>query len=175
MDLPDDLGLPKVTQPVFQHDIDNCISDNNIKHIDLLTAEQHKIFETVVNEVGSMSTTASKSRAFFVDGPGGTGKTMLYNTLIAYFRMHHIPFASSAWTGIAATLLTEGRTVHSLFKLPVPIIETSTCNVSPTSVHAQYLRERTVFIVDEASMVPKHALKAIDLMLRDITGLHVLF
>ena len=33
----------------------------------------------------------------------------------------------SAWTGIAATLLSGRRTVHLLFKLPVPILDTSEC------------------------------------------------
>ena len=76
---------------------------------------------------------------------------------------------TSAWTGIAATLLEGGRTVHSLFRLPVPIVETSTCNVPPTSNHAAYLLQFDLFIFDEASMIPKHALQAIDRMLRDVT------
>ena len=64
----------------------------------------------------------------------------------------------AAWTGIAATLLTEGRTVHSLYKLPVPVVDTSSCNVSPTSEHANFLRNQNMFIIDEASMIPTHAL-----------------
>ena len=78
--------------------------------------------------------------------------------------------APSAWTGIAATLLSGGRTVHALFKLPVTILDTSVCNVTPTSSHAAFLRSVTMFIIDEASMVLGSALNAIDKMLRDITG-----
>ena len=80
--------------------------------------------------------------------------------------------AAAAWTGIAAQLLSGGRTggkiLHSLFKVPVPILETSTCNVSPTSNHADMLRKLHLIILDEASMIPTHALNAIDLLLRDI-------
>ena len=94
---------------------------------------------------------------------------MVYNTLISYFRGQRELVAPSAWTGIAATLLKGGRTVHSLFKLPLPILDTSTCNIKPTSSHADFLSSISMFIVDEASMVPSHALIAIDRCQRDIT------
>ena len=75
----------------------------------------------------------------------------------------------AAWTGIAATLLYGGCILHSLFKLPVPILDTTTCNVKPTSKHAAILRSMIMFIVDEASMIPIHALNAIDKLLRELT------
>jgi len=71
-------------------------------------------------------------------------------------------------TAIAATLLIGGRTVHSLFKLSVPLLDTSSCNVSPTSSYAAMLREVT-FIVDESSTVPVHAFDPIDRIIKDIT------
>jgi len=77
--------------------------------------------------------------------------------------------ACAAWTGIAATLMTDGQTVHSLFKLPVPMLENSTCNVSTTSAQAEQLKGVHLFVIDEASMIPMHALHAIDRCLRDIT------
>ena len=96
---------------------------------------------------------------------------MCYNTLISWCRGRGIKVASTAYTGIAATLLKGGRTCHNLFKLPVPITETSVCRVSPTSPDADFLRSVSMFIIDEASMLPAHALRAIDVMLRDITYL----
>ena len=68
---------------------------------------------------------------------------------------------AAAWTGIAATLLHGGHTVHSLFKLPVPLLDTTTCNVKPTIKHAKTLRSMTMFIIDEDSMIPIRALKAL--------------
>ena len=65
--------------------------------------------------------------------------------------------------------MIEGRTVHGLFKLPVPVLENSTCNVPPTSEHAELLRALDLIIIDEASMIPTHALHAIDRCLQDIT------
>nr|XP_047140914.1 uncharacterized protein LOC100203419 [Hydra vulgaris] len=74
----------------------------------------------------------------------------------------------SAWTGIAATLLTNGSTLHGLFKLPVPILDNSTCNVTPNSIHGHFLSQVSLFLLDETSMIPKHALNAIDRLLKDV-------
>ena len=112
-------------------------------------------------------------RAYFMDGPGCSGKTMVYNTCINCCRSPGEK--ASAGTGIGAILVGKARVCHNLFKLPVPILETSICHISPTSVHAAFLRSVTMFIVDEASMIPAHALAAINKILRDITGLDGLF
>ena len=56
---------------------------------------------------------------FFVDGPGGIGKTFLYRTILATLRKaRHIAIAT-ATSGIAATLLPGGRIAHSRFKIPL--------------------------------------------------------
>ena len=59
-----------------------------------------------------------------------------------------------AWTGIVANLFPGGRTAHNRFKLPVPLIETSTSSIRPNSKEAQAIREAEVFIWDEAPMAP---------------------
>ena len=56
-----------------------------------------------------------------------------------YLRQNGYRVSCAAWTGIAATLLTQGRTVHSLFKLPVPVIDTSSFSISPNSDQANVL------------------------------------
>ena len=66
-----------------------------------------------------------------MDSPGGTGKTFLINLLLAKVRgKKEIAFAVAS-SGIAATLLTGGRTAHSAFKLPLnlAITEIRTCNI----------------------------------------------
>ena len=53
---------------------------------------------------------------FFIDGPGGTGKTFVYNTLLSYVRSKgDITFAVAS-SRIAALLLNGGRTAHSRLK-----------------------------------------------------------
>ena len=75
---------------------------------------------------------------------------------------------SVAWTGIAATLLIEGRTVHSTFQLPLELNETSTSNMTLNSKKAKILREADLIVWDEAPMAPIMALNTIDRLLRKI-------
>ena len=77
---------------------------------------------------------------------GGSGKSYVYNYLICDLKSQGFKLASSAFTGIAAILLRDGITIHSLFKLPVPVLDNSTCNVRPNSDHAEYLREKDLFL-----------------------------
>ena len=141
-----------------------------------LNPEQRKLVDAVFGALDMVASGATAvSHAFFLDGPGGSGKTMVYNTLISAVRSKGMDVSACAWTGIAATLLRDGRTVHSLFKLPVPITDKSTCDIRPGSSHAKFLLGQALIIIDEASMVPLHALRAIDVCLRDITGCDVPF
>ncbi|XP_065662900.1 ATP-dependent DNA helicase pif1-like [Hydra vulgaris] len=101
-------------------------------------------------------------------GPACSGKTFTYNYLVAETISRGFKSATAAWTGIAATLLTNGSTLHGLFKLPAPILDNSTCNVTPYSIHGYFLKQVSLFLLDETSMIPKHALNAIDRLLKDI-------
>lgn len=68
-----------------------------------------------------------QNNVFFVDGPGGTGKTFLYKALLAHVRaLGHIALAVAS-SGIAALLLDGGVTAHSRFKIPIKIKPDSTC------------------------------------------------
>ena len=130
-----------------------------------LNPQQALIFDEIVTAVNS---TLATSRFFFIDGPGGSGKTYLYNTLMAFFRGHNKSVAAFATTGIAADLLKGGRTVHSGFKIPISEVETSVSNIKADSAEAAKLREAILIIIDEASMMSCHALRIIDTLLREI-------
>lgn len=80
---------------------------------------------------------------------------------------NNIPISISAWSGIAATLMKGGKTFHSIFKLPIPLIETNVCNILPNSDQGN-IRRVKAFIIDKASMIPAYALNAIDNCLRNI-------
>jgi len=80
-----------------------------------------------------------------------------------------IKVKSVAFSGIASTLLIDGATAHSTFKLPIPLLSQSTCNVKRGTIKAQDLLSTTIFIWDEASMIPAEALNAVDRLLQDLT------
>ena len=50
----------------------------------------------------------NSAKLFFIDGPGGTGKTYMYNYVIKEARARSFTVSTSSWTGIAATLLDGG-------------------------------------------------------------------
>ena len=68
-----------------------------------------------------------QARLFFVDGPGGTGKTFLINLLLAKVRSEGRIALAVASSGIAALLLDGGRIAHSRFKIPIKLHESETC------------------------------------------------
>ncbi|VDL66325.1 unnamed protein product, partial [Nippostrongylus brasiliensis] len=110
---------------------------------------------------------SEENRCFFVDGPGGTGKTYLYNTIHNICIGRHKKVLCVAWTGIAANLLPKGRTVHSAFKLIVADQNRSS-SMKRQQKEARRLMETDVIIWDEISMASKAAFEAVDILLRDV-------
>ena len=56
-------------------------------------------------------------KCFFIDGPGGSGKTYIYKAICHLVLSMSKIFSCTAYTGIASTLLMEGRTLHNRFGL----------------------------------------------------------
>ena len=83
------------------------------QNVPLLNNEQRLIYDEVIQAVVN-----NTSGCFFIDGPAGTGKTFLYNTLLAEIRSHGDIALAVASSGIAALLISGGRTAHSRFKIP---------------------------------------------------------
>jgi len=83
----------------------------------LLTVEQNEVFKKILCSIES-----AIGEIFFLDAPGGTGKTFLLNLLLAKVRQSKNIALAVASSGIAATLLTGGRTAHSAFKLPFDLV-----------------------------------------------------
>jgi len=96
------------------------------EHVPQLNPEQRVVYDNVMAAVDR--------RAFFVNGPGGTGKTFLYSCLLSTVRAQGRVAVTVASSGIAALLLDEGRTAHSRFKIPIQGLNcTSTCYISGDS------------------------------------------
>ena len=106
----------------------------------------------------------------FLDAPGGTGKTYLTNLLLAKVRSTGRVALAVASSGIAATLLSGGKTAHSTFFLPPDLHQAKqpTCSKSRESEKALVLRQRSLIIWDECTMSHKNALEVVDRTLKDI-------
>lgn len=77
-----------------------------------------------------------EGKFFFLNGPGGTGKTYLYTTIITKIRAMKNIVLHVASSGIAALLLPGGRTAHLRFKIPINMQEHSMCDIKPGSMLA---------------------------------------
>ncbi|XP_053101885.1 uncharacterized protein LOC128323190 [Hemicordylus capensis] len=107
-------------------------------------------------------------RCFFLDGPGGSGKTYLYRTILSTIRGQNELALPVASTGIAANLLQGGRTYHSQFKLPVPILKTSVSNMRLNSQDAKHIKKARIIIWDESTITPTQAITAVDKLMKEI-------
>ncbi|KAK4387584.1 hypothetical protein Sango_2365000 [Sesamum angolense] len=70
-----------------------------------LNLEQHKAFSMIIDVIQK-----GKSGIFFIDGPGGTGKTFLYRALLAHLRSKKLMAIATATSGVAAAIMPGGRT-----------------------------------------------------------------
>ena len=77
-----------------------------------LNEDQKSIFNELIN---------NNHKMYFIDVPGGSGKTFLYKTLIYYILSIEKKVLSMAWTGIASVLLPRVMRSHRTFKLPLDL------------------------------------------------------
>ena len=103
-----------------------------------------------------------------MDGPGGSGKTYLYKVLLSYVRGSNRTALAFATTGIASTLLRGGATMHSGFKLPIVMTETSSALLGRSTAQANQIIDAVLIVIDEASAMNRHSLRCIDKLLAEL-------
>ncbi|XP_060972332.1 uncharacterized protein LOC133038257 [Cannabis sativa] len=124
-----------------------------------LKSTYEAIMHSVENEQGNL---------FFINGHGGTGKTFLWNTIIAKLRSQSRIVLPVATSEIAALLLPNGRTAHSRFHIPLDVTAESTCEIRQGTLLAGLLMKTSLIIWDETPMANKFCFEALDKTLRDI-------
>ncbi|XP_021770506.1 uncharacterized protein LOC110734673 [Chenopodium quinoa] len=130
---------------------------------DKLNAAQAAAFNSIMCYIQD-----GKPGCFFVDGPGGTGKTFLYNVLYAEVRLAGKIVLPTATSGIAASNIPSGRTTHSRFKIPLDSEISLACDVPKQGSLAALIKEVVLIIWDEASMARRENIESLDLLLRDL-------
>jgi ATP-dependent DNA helicase PIF1 len=125
-----------------------------------------EIIEHMINRNG---------RVFFVDDPGGTGKTFLYRCLIATIRSEGLIAVATAMSRIEASITPGGRTAHSVFKIPIKISDGSICKFSKQSDMADLLHRAALIIWDDVSMTRRQSVETLDWSLQDVIGCELPF
>lgn len=131
-----------------------------------LNAGQNEIYQLVMEAVQ-----AEAPLQLFIDAYGGCGKTYLLNTILRAVRSltdNGCIALATATTGIAANMLELGRTFHSRLKAPLKADESSVLNITVQSQLANMIRVAKLIMVDEATMLNRYLLEALDRSLRDI-------
>ena len=147
----------------YNHDHERALAEERIAQ---LNTEQHYAYNEIIASVESQA-----GRMFFLNGPGGTGKTFVYNTVCNTVRSRGWIVLCVASSGIAALLLRGGRTAHSMFKIPLSLNQDSTCPIPKEGRLASLIRATRLIIWDEITMQHRHAAEAVDRTCKDILGI----
>ena len=134
-----------------------------LEKVELMNQDQSTFFNTVLDSINK-----EKGTLFFLDAPGGTGKTFVLHALLSAVRSEGEIAIGTAISAVASKLLSNGSTVHSKLKVPIQIKETSFCNFSKADETGKLLLKTKLLIVDKVSMGHKHIYEAIDRTMREL-------
>jgi ATP-dependent DNA helicase PIF1 len=171
----EDLSLPVPDFQLINQHIQEQLSetDENTRQEKRLMGEmmaaqfnegQRSVFDQVMASTNDVNNILP--RLYFLDGPGGTGKSFLNNSIITVLQGQRKNVIAVASTRIASTLLIGSATYHSAFKLYPPITETTRSRIEAGSYAAELIRRADIIISDEATMKLNLALDAINELLQ---------
>ena len=173
-DMVKDFGLPEPQELTKPDELPKVISDElsydilelakqaalNVKK---LNQEQRAVFDGVMESVNSES-----GKMFAIDAPGGSGKTFILDCLLSQARSLGKIALAMATTGIASTLLANGRTVHTKLKVPLKPDENSEIPFKEKSPFCQLIQSTSLIIIDEVTMGNRLMFECIDRSFRKI-------
>ena len=137
-----------------------------VANVALLNEGQLAAYTTAMDSIAN-----KKGNTFFLNGPGGTGKTFVYKTICHQVRANGWIILVVASSGIAAILMEGGRTAHSMFKIPVDNLNSgSYCSIPKEGQLAALLRQTHAIAWDEIGMQHRHGPEAVSRTLQDILG-----
>ena len=131
-----------------------------------LNNEQLYIYKKILK-----TRTSETNNLFFICGHEETGKTYLWNAIIAKIRSNNKIVLAVASSGIASLLLPMGRAAHSRFRIPLLIDKSSTYHIKKGTHLAKLIEKTSLILWDEAPMNNKYCFKALDKILQDLRKL----
>jgi hypothetical protein len=143
--------------------------DGTVVDIGILNTEQRYAHDFIMDSMVS----GAQGAIVTLLAPAGTGKTFLINSILSASRQRGLRVVPCASSGLAASLLGRARTAHTLFKVPINLVEDSVCRLS--APYKKWLTSIDGFIWDEISMAHRWAIDAVDRMLQDIHDVQLPF
>ncbi len=144
----------------------NTLKEIVSQNVPKFNEEQSQVYQRVMSSIEH-----DKGEIIALEAPGGTGKTFLISTILAKVRSEGEIGLGMAASGIAATLIMNGRTIHSRCKVPIEgLNENSYCNISKRDSTAELIRRCKLLVMDESTMAHRHVYEAVDRTFRDIRG-----
>ena len=173
------LSVPNMKK---EHFIQKCLEDyHNVAEKNDLSVEKAKMFfetnyplhnedqQKIFDYIKNLIVTSNRDGLLiFLDAPGGTGKTLALNVLVTWMITQDLKVATSAASGIAATLLFLGQTTHHRLKLPIMPHKDSVCNFKKESEIGKFPSDISLGIIDEGPMLNKLYLEALDQSMKDL-------
>ncbi len=172
----DDFGLPTPSIAFDRLEINRLFEVEHDYNVEVLQAEVAMAIESLndgqraaYNGVIDVYAT-HHAKVIFIDGPGGTGKTYTENLILNVVRSCGDIALVVASSGIAALLLSGGRTTHSYLKIPIALDRKSFCYIRKQDDLTTLIHQTKLILWDEAPMTNKLAFEAVDQTLRDLTN-----
>jgi hypothetical protein len=159
------VGIERVN-PLIEAELDydrEALHAHVERSLPLLNKDQDRSVASILNVV-----CPDQGDVFFLDGPGGFGKTFVYSVLLASVRNEgHVALAVAS-SGIATLLSQGGRTSHSTFKIPIDVHWDLLCNVNASFDTTELIRAAKLIVWDEAPAQHRHCAEAVDRTFRNV-------
>ena len=149
---PPDDPLAADAEPEYDRH-QQIVADNEQR----LTVDQRAVYDEVVTRL-----TNGVGGSIFLQAPGGCGKTLVENLLLAKVRSEGDVAVAVATTGIAACLLDGGTTAHFRFRIPINLhADDKACGIAQRTPEAALLQACRLIVWDEAAMANRRAFEAV--------------
>ena len=139
------------------------LAEEALHNYGLMNHEQKAVFNAIKHAVDN-----GKGGIFAINAPGGTGKTFVVKTILAYVRGKSQIALAMATSGIAAILLPGGRTVHSKLHVPIELDDNSLCSIKDRSAAARLVKRCSLMVIDEVTMGDRRLFETVDRTLKQL-------